>query len=90
MHTSAESALAADLGAGMDVFIIDIGLPGMNGHDMARRRRANPDTTNAVLVGLSGYGRAHDRELARTAGFDHYFVKPIGITELEGLITQLG
>ena len=57
--------------------ILDIGLPQMNGYEVARRLRADPATKDALLIALSGYGQDEDRQRARDAGFDHHFVKPI-------------
>jgi len=69
-----------------DVFILDIGLPGMDGFELARRLRAQPETADALLVALTGYGQAHDRVLSRAAGFDRHFVKPVDILDLERAI----
>jgi PAS domain S-box-containing protein len=89
VREDAESALV-DVGTlGIEVFILDIGLPGMDGYELARRLRANPATQHALLVALTGYGQAHDRVLSRTAGFDHYFVKPIDMTQLTELLAKL-
>ena len=70
-----------------DAFILDIGLPDIDGFELARRLRAGPAGEDALLVALTGYGQAHDRVLSRAAGFDHHFVKPIEIDDLE---TALG
>ncbi len=59
-----------------DVCLLDIGLPRMDGHELARRLRAAEGTRTATLVALTGYGQAADREKAARAGFDHYMVKP--------------
>jgi PAS domain S-box-containing protein len=66
-----------------DAFILDIGLPDIDGFELARRLRARPASEEALLVALTGYGQAHDRVLSRAAGFDHHFVKPIEIDDLE-------
>jgi signal transduction histidine kinase len=63
-------------------FILDIGLPDMDGYQLARSLRARPETTNAVFIALTGYGQAHDKVLAKAAGFDHHFVKPVEWQEL--------
>jgi CheY-like chemotaxis protein len=89
VREDAESALAGVGTLGIEVFILDIGLPGMDGYALARRLRADPATQNAVLVALTGYGQAHDRELSRAAGFDHYFVKPIDTTQLTELLAKV-
>lgn len=65
-----------------DVFILDIGLPEMDGYELARRLRANSDTANALFIALTGYGQAHDKILSKAAGFDHHIVKPLNTEEL--------
>lgn len=59
-----------------DVFILDIGLPDMDGYELARRLRQLPQTANAVLIALTGYGQLHDMEIAKAAGYDHHLSKP--------------
>jgi CheY-like chemotaxis protein len=60
-----------------DVFLLDIGLPGMDGTELARRLRATPSGRGALIAATTGYGQHFDRRNALRAGFDHYFVKPI-------------
>ncbi|WP_029528182.1 response regulator [Polaromonas glacialis] len=88
-HESAESALADAALPGIEVFILDIGLPGMDGFELARRLRANPDTQGAVLGALTGYRQAHHRARGKAAGFDHYCVKPIYMHQLAALLAKL-
>jgi PAS domain S-box-containing protein len=76
------SALAAASGAMPDAFILDIGMPGMDGYELARRLRAQPGCRDALYIALTGYGQQGDRELTRQAGFDHHFVKPVDAGEL--------
>ncbi|NGZ86235.1 PAS domain-containing hybrid sensor histidine kinase/response regulator [Duganella aceris] len=64
------------------VYILDIGLPGMDGYELARRLRAKADGRPALFMALTGYGQAHDRILSRSAGFEHHFVKPMDIEKL--------
>jgi PAS domain S-box-containing protein len=59
-----------------DVALIDIGLPIMNGYDLARKLRENPVLDDVILVALTGYGTAEDIQTARDAGFDNHLVKP--------------
>jgi CheY-like chemotaxis protein len=54
--------------------VLDIGLPGLDGYEVARRVRGSQ--TDIVLIALTGYGQESDRERSRLAGFDHHFVKP--------------
>lgn len=87
---NADRALAhASLGQ-MHAFILDIGLPDMDGYSLARRLRAKPETGNAVMIALSGYGQAHDRVLSKAAGFDYHLVKPTDTVELTAILNQLG
>jgi signal transduction histidine kinase/ActR/RegA family two-component response regulator len=58
------------------VVILDIGLPGINGYEVARRMRELPQTKGALLIALTGYGQKEDAQLAAEAGFHHHFVKP--------------
>ena len=60
-----------------DVALIDIGLPDLDGHEVARRIRAELDRDAIVLVALTGYGTEEDRRLAEEAGFDIHLVKPV-------------
>ena len=72
-----------------EVMLLDIGLPDMDGHELARRLRASPDTANAMLVALTGYGQSEDRERARQAGFDRHLVKPADLSELLGILAEV-
>jgi CheY-like chemotaxis protein len=68
------------------VVLLDIGLPGMDGYEVARRLRAAPETRGALLVAVTGYGQEGDRVRAREAGFDHHLVKPVDLDGLRRLI----
>ncbi len=59
-----------------EIVFLDIGLPGLDGYAVARQLRATPRTSDALLVALTGYGQAEDREKAFAAGFDHHLLKP--------------
>nr|AWD72214.1 two-component sensor histidine kinase [Polaromonas sp. H6N] len=89
VHESGESALADTALPGIEMFILDIGMPGMDGFELARRLRANPVTQQALLVALTGYGQANDRAMGKAAGFDHYYVKPIHMQQLTELLAKL-
>lgn len=69
-----------------DVFLLDIGLPGMDGTELARRLRAMPVGREALMVAITGYGQHFDRKNALKAGFDHYFVKPIEPSTLQTIL----
>ncbi|MFS2025985.1 ATP-binding protein [Massilia sp. GER05] len=64
------------------VCLLDIGLPGMDGYELARQLRAQPSTAHAFLVAITGYGQDSDRRLAAEAGFDRHLVKPIDLESL--------
>jgi CheY-like chemotaxis protein len=70
------------------VGIVDIGLPGLNGYQVAEQLRANPETKSIYLVAITGYGRPEDRARATDAGFDDFIVKPLDFDALEHAITQ--
>ncbi len=70
------------------VVLLDIGLPGMDGYQVAGCLRADPATAGAVILALSGYGQAEDRTRSRAAGFDHHLVKPIDFGVLETLLGE--
>jgi CheY-like chemotaxis protein len=59
------------------VAIIDIGLPGMSGYELAQRIRAMPDSSAVRLIALTGYGQPGDGRRAREAGFDEHLLKPL-------------
>ncbi|WP_244814970.1 response regulator [Caballeronia sp. Lep1P3] len=71
-----------------DVVLLDIGLPGMSGLDVAREMRKRDATRDALLLALTGYGSAADRQSALDAGFDHHLTKPVSIGALEALLTR--
>jgi signal transduction histidine kinase len=68
--------------------VLDIGLPGMDGNELARRLRAQPETAGAMLIAVTGYGQQADRDQAMAAGFDHYLVKPIDTGKLLDLLAS--
>ncbi|MES2512127.1 MAG: response regulator [Pseudomonadota bacterium] len=71
-----------------EVVILDIGLPGMDGFEVARRLREQPESKHTVLIALTGYGEAESRLRSRQAGFDHHIVKPADIDELLCLVGE--
>jgi two-component system, OmpR family, response regulator len=80
------SALASVDAFRPEVVVLDIGLPGMNGFDVARAMRKLDATRNALMIALTGYGSDADRKDAIDAGFDHHLTKPVSITDLEALL----
>ena len=83
-----ESALELADAFDPQVIILDIGLPGMDGFELARTIRGKPRTARALLIALTGYGQARDRQLSREAGFDHHFVKPVSVNEIQEVIER--
>jgi CheY-like chemotaxis protein len=73
-----------------DVILLDIGLPGMDGNEVARRLRGRPEFAETLLVALTGWGQEADVERSREAGFDHHLVKPADPDAILGLLTKTG
>jgi PAS domain S-box-containing protein len=89
-----EVACAQDASAAMasvnehvpDVILLDIGLPGIDGYELARMMRKQPELAGARLIALTGYGSERDRQAAMAAGFDHHLVKPASLEQLAALL----
>lgn len=86
---SADAALQYARREVPDIIISDIGMPDMDGYELARRLRQEPRLAELTLVALSGYGQQADRQLGEEAGFDHYLVKPANIDALYDLLSSL-
>ncbi|HEX2139642.1 MAG TPA: ATP-binding protein [Woeseiaceae bacterium] len=71
------------------VILLDIGMPQLNGYEVARRIRQESWGSDIVLIALTGWGQAEDREESRAAGFDDHFVKPVEHTVLAKLLSEL-
>lgn len=71
-----------------DLVLVDVGLPDIDGHEVARRLRAQAPTQRMRLVALTGYGTPDDRARALAAGFDDHLVKPIALAALEALLAR--
>jgi len=69
-----------------DVVLLDIGLPGLNGYEVARRLRSDPATKQTLLVAVSGYGQEEDRKRSEQSGFDHHLIKPVDFNVLRALL----
>ena len=68
------------------VVLLDIGMPGMDGYEVARRIRARPALRDVKLIALTGWGQAEDRRRSFDAGFDHHLIKPAGLDEIRSLL----
>jgi two-component system OmpR family response regulator len=71
-----------------DVILLDIGLPGTNGFELARLLRGDRKFTETTLVAVTGYGSVNDKEKALAAGFDHHLVKPADIDQILAILTS--
>jgi signal transduction histidine kinase/ActR/RegA family two-component response regulator len=76
------SGLAKFEELGPEVVLLDIGLPGMNGHDAARQLRTSPGGKDPLLIAITGWGQESDRERSRQAGFDAHLTKPVTVEEI--------
>jgi CheY-like chemotaxis protein len=69
-----------------DVALVDIGLPKMNGYDVARQIREHPKLRNILLVAQTGWGQDEHRRRSQEAGFDHHLVKPVALETLQEIL----
>ncbi|MEZ4236202.1 MAG: ATP-binding protein [Myxococcota bacterium] len=81
-----EQALALGQQLRPDVALLDLGMPKLDGRDVARRLRAEQPAGELLLVALTGWGQAEDRQATAAAGFDHHFTKPIDLAVLDALL----
>ncbi|KQR81636.1 hypothetical protein ASG35_04870 [Burkholderia sp. Leaf177] len=88
LATDGLSALATAQEFHPEVVLLDIGLPDMDGYEVAQRLRALQEHSDTVLIALSGYGQDEHVERSRLAGFDHHLVKPADLKELGALIAM--
>jgi two-component system CheB/CheR fusion protein len=72
-----------------DVAILDVGLPEIDGFELARRIRARPELVHTCLIALTGYGQPSDRAVGREAGFDAHLVKPVRVEQLLELLAEM-
>jgi CheY-like chemotaxis protein len=73
-----------------DIAFLDIGLPVMDGYELASHLRQLPGLENLRLVAVTGYGQESDRQRTRAAGFDHHLVKPVDIEAIEAALVLVG
>jgi len=72
-----------------DVVLLDIGLPGMNGYEVAKRLRREPSLSGAVLVALTGWGSDENKQRSSEAGFDFHLTKPVEVEDLESILARV-
>ena len=72
-----------------DIAILDVGLPEMDGFEVARRIRKNPKSEHILLIALTGYGRASDRLASHESGFDEHLVKPVRAEQLLRVLSEV-
>ena len=70
--------------------VMDIGLPGMDGYEVARRIRTSDHGARVLLIAVTGYGQDEDKQQALNAGFDYHLIKPVDINEVKRLLIELG
>ena len=87
-HT-AERTLLLATSWGAQVYLLDIGLPEIDGYELVRRLREMPETSGAVFIALTGYGHESDRQRALAAGFQHHLVKPADPQKLTSMLSSL-
>ncbi len=83
------AALEAALAFRPDVVLLDIGLPALDGFEVAKAIRKDPAFADMVLVAVTGYGGDTDRERSRDAGFNHHLIKPTDFTEVEQILARV-
>lgn len=88
VHSGAD-ALEAILDYQPEVVLLDIGLPGMDGYEVAQRIRMQSSLDKVVIVGMTGYGQEEDQKKGREAGFDHHLVKPADFKKLKEILAAV-
>lgn len=73
-----------------DLVLLDLGMPGMDGYEVARRIRKMPEGRHVQLLAVTGWGQEEDKRRTRQAGFDGHLVKPVEMKDLERVLTKLG
>lgn len=85
---SGRAAVEAACSHHPEVMLLDIGLPEMDGYEVARRLREKPEFQEILLIAMTGYGQMEDRRLSHEAGFDEHLVKPVDFSVLQSLLSQ--
>ncbi len=89
VHSAGEALEAVASAEKIDACLLDIGLPDMNGKELAKQLRSIPTTSNAMLIAVTGYGQDSDRIETKEAGFDYHLVKPVEMEKLLGALSLL-
>ena len=83
------TALEATLDDPPDAVLLDIGLPRLNGYEVAKRMRQQGVLQNVILIAMTGYGQQTDRQRSQEAGFDHHLVKPVDFNDLQQILVAV-
>jgi len=84
--TTGGAAIAEARAGNFDIAIVDIGLPDVSGHEVARELRRMPAGRSMYLAAVSGYGQPEDRRHALQAGFDHHVLKPLDVAIVRRIV----
>ena len=71
------------------MILLDIGLPEMDGNELAQRLRAQAETARSVLIAVTGYGQESDRRTTLASGFNHHLVKPVDTRKLAAILADI-
>jgi CheY-like chemotaxis protein len=90
VHVATDGLEAVEMFASVqpEVVILDIGMPGLSGHEVARRIRDLPSERPVILIAVTGWGQKADKDRAAASGFDHHFTKPVEPTVLSALLQK--
>jgi CheY-like chemotaxis protein len=86
LASSGEQAMELVPAFAPEIILLDIGLPAMDGFEVARRVRQDRVASGALIIALSGYGASSDREQSKCAGIDHHLVKPVTLAQVRQII----
>jgi CheY-like chemotaxis protein len=91
VHTAADGLEAFELAASWrpEVMLLDIGMPKLDGYEVARRVRAQPWGSDTVLIALTGWGQDEDRRRSQEVGFNSHLVKPLDLDALAKLLARM-
>ncbi len=90
VHVATDGLEAVEMFKGVmpEVVILDIGMPGLSGHEVARRIRDLRSEPPVILIAVTGWGQKADKDRAAESGFDHHFTKPVEPTVLSALLQK--